>query len=338
MTTDNHSLRIAYSLGQSYKSRWVRLEQIMPSEADKYANVADLYNMFLSAATGKSAQALRPDGCPVEFDGDKIIAYLGFYIWPSDPNIAFSLTTTLGTIGSRRVVKASRSFSAMINNTNRYALPYYMTTVTISFETPVFNEFQQQLDLPPTWQIVDGIWLVFSEPIFAAVRIVGTAHGAAVVLELTFTKGLSEEQTVIGDYEEWFRGPNGEIIINSMPSTKVTSEIISNVDVAISVSFITESGGDSLNPGDVDSTSLTIEQHSVELPECLKSVLSFCPDAFDPFGLLTTFCDTRASKDVFFNGCNGKILGEREKEGGRSYCQKLETISEVSPWLPVEGK
>jgi len=216
-----------------------------------------------------------------------------------------------------------------------------MTGVTLEFETPIFNEINEQIPPSISWTLVDGIWLVFSESIFAAVRIKGTAVGVAVVLELTFKKGLLTSETTLDDWDEWGRGPNGEIVINSMPSEKVTSDIIDDVDIAISVAYQEADGSmssDEILNEDVENTTRTIEQYSVKLPECLKSVLSFCPDAFDPFGLLTTFCDQLTDMDVYYNACNGDILGTRDKGNGRSYCQKLETISEVSPWLPVEGK
>jgi len=333
------NLIIPYSAGgSSYRSQWVRIEQIMPKEAK--ANVADVYHAWLAAASGQSAQKMRPDGCPVEFDGEKIIAYLGFYFWPSHPNLPFSISTTLGEIGRRRNVRAIRSFSAFVNNTNRYALPYYMSEVVVTFETPLYSEFGEQLSGVTDYLIIDGIWVVFSRAIFGAIRISGIAFGVSVVLELTFQKGLEFTDTSPEDWEDWMRGPNGEIVINALPDKKATSEIISDINIAISVSFPTQGGysEDSVLNGDVESTSLTFEQNSVTIPECLTAVLSFCPDAFDPFGLLTTFCEQITDMDFYYNACNGDPLGSRDKGNGRSYCQKLETISETSPWLPVEGK
>lgn len=318
----------------SWDTSWVRLEQIIPDESETAPKVNDIYNLWLAAATGRSAQRLRPVACPVELDGDTIRAFLGFYIWPSSPSLRYSLDSSFGKLGPRMAVSKRREFSVWLDDVDRYALPYHMQAVSLQWETPTFDSAGEILKRP-SWKMQDGIWLVFSAKVCGAIRIVGHALGASVVLEMEFKKGLSEQETNDADDADWHRGPNGEIILNPAPNTKLVADRIEDVKAVISVHW--EGGDDSFEQDEVVDTTSTSSQEDVVLPQCLTDLLSFCPDPF--FGVESNsnlFCEQLNDKRVYYNACTGQKLGEREGDDGQSYCSRVASpVSSIVPtWLP----
>lgn len=318
----------------NWATAWCRLEQIIPDESETAPNVGDLYNLWLAAATGRSAQRLRPASCPVELDGDTIRAFLGFYVWPSAPALQYRLSSALGKIGPRMAISKHREFSVWLDDVDRYALPYFMHGVSVIWETPTFNRYGVRAERPAV-TVEAGIWLVFSAQVSGAIRVAGLAIGASVVLEMEFKKGLVEEGTNGADNEDWHRGPNGEIILNPTPNNRLVSERISNVKNVISVTW--QGGEDSVLQNEVVDTSTSTSQLDVVLPQCLADLLSFCPDPF--FGTednSSLFCEQLNDKRVYYNACNGQVLGSREGDDGQSYCSRVAAPGSgaVPAWLP----
>lgn len=328
---------VSTTAAHDYQSCWCRLEQIMPDEIKRSATVADLIKLWLVAATGGSASRVRPDDCPVEIDGETstIIAYLGFYIWPSHPDLEYLLHSTFGRFSNPRSVSAARSFSVMINNTRRYALPYYMTGVQTTWESPVYTAGGEQILPRPTITVEDGIWLVFSEECFGALRVNGSARGASVVLELKFIKPASTRPLNDAERLEWWAGPNGEIILSPPPDTITDTYRITDFKNVISVSFSCEglSGGDDIDTGDIDQTNIITETLDVVLPKCLEDLLNFCPDT----DIAHIFCEQIPTTTIYFNACTGEILGETTKRDSNSYCSKIvdSPLSGLG-WLPED--
>lgn len=338
--TKNLDLVLESPQAAEYQSCWVRLEQIIPDESTTAPNVADIYNLWLAAATGRSAQKLRPATCPVEFNGNTITSFLGFYVWQSDPGLQYSLVAALGKIGQRMSVSKRREFSVFLDNVDRYALPYYMQSVSVAWETPTLNNLGERYTIKPTWKVVDGIWLVFSKPVFAAIRISGQAIGAAVVLEMSVKKGITTSDDITeADLEEWRRGPNGEIIINAAPTSKLVVDIIRDLKNTITVVWSCPYGldSDSVKDDELENTSTTADQVDVVLPQCLSDLLSFCPDPF--LGLdenTNLWCDELTNENVYYNACKGNVLGSREEKDGQSYCSRVAapTSATTATWLP----
>ena len=335
MTTSTSLELTLVSRSRNWDTAWCRLEQIIPDESETAPKVADVYNLWLAAATGRSAQRLRPASCPVELDGDTIRAFLGFYIWPSAPLLRYSLASALGKIGPRMAIYKHREFSAWLDDVDRYALPYHMSGVQVVWETPSFDRYGERHAVHPAVRVDDGIWLVFSARVSGGIRVSGMASGSSVVLEMEFKKGLSLVETSDADTLEWQRGPNGEIIINPAPTTKLVSERISDVKNVISVTW--EGGGVGVERDDLVDTKSTTSQVDVVLPQCLTDLLSFCPDPF--FGAednSSLFCEQLKKKRVYYNACTGQVLGSREGDDGQSYCSRVAApgSGKVPAWLP----
>jgi len=158
-----------------------------------------------------------------------------------------------------------------------------MENVSVTWETPVYNDYNEQIPRP-TATIVDGIWLLFPAPVFGAIRVAGTAVGSAVVLEMSIEKGLTTSTDITdADEEEWRRGPNGEVIINPLPTEKLVADTIKDLKNTITVTWSCPYGSgrdDVKNDEVVPVASSTSEQVDVVIPDCLVDLLSFCPDPF----------------------------------------------------------
>lgn len=320
-----------------YDSCWCRLEQIIPDETKRSATVADIYKLWLQAATGNTAARIRPDGCPVEFDAptSTIIAYLGFYLWPSSPSLVVTMSSTFGKFSNPSIVAVSRSFSAMIDHTKRFALPYYMTHVRALWETPVYNALGEQILPKPKITPEGGLWLVFSEECFGAIRVSGSAHGKSVVLELRFIKEATERPLTEAEQQQWHSGPNGSVILSQPPDTLTETYKLTDFKNVISASFTCDgvSGGDNMDTGDIENTDITVttETLDVVLPQCLEDLLEFCPGDDTP----KIFCEQVSTTTIYYNTCTGEIMGETTKRDGNSYCQKIidSPLSGLG-WLP----
>lgn len=332
--SDRASLRTALvpRSSSSYRSCWVRLEQIMPDEAKQMASVADIYNMWTAAASGRSAVALRPEGCPVEFDGKITRVFLGFYVWPSQPNLQYTLTVAMGRIGHPRLVRKTRSFSAIIDRADRYALPHYMRSVTVQWETPAYTPAGELILPAPQPRLVDGIWLVWDEPVFGAVRITGVAIGAAIVLEMEFERGIVTRPLREDEEQQWHTGPSGQLILTPTPESKMDSHRITDLKNAITVS--SACGGDTIEQGDVENVTVTTETHDVVIPVCVQTALSLCPGEEDIESLA---CEELPDKMVYYNACTGSVMGSELGDDGSSYCSKVSTAPISRPWWLPEG-
>lgn len=329
---DTASLRAALvsRASSNYRSCWVRVEQIIPEEVENFANIADVYNLWMSAATGRSAVALRPDGCPVEFEGKITRVFLGFYIWPSRLDLQYSLTVAMGKLGDARQVRPLRAFSAVLDLADRHALPYYMSSATVRWETPAFNAAGEQILPPPQPRLVDGIWLVWDEPLYGVIRVNGPAVGQSVILTMEFEREIISRPMTDDEIQTWRSVPGGGLILTPSPESTYDSHRITDIKNAITVH--SPCGGDGVDKGDVETTTWASETTDIIIPECVKRALELCPGDLDDT-LLN--CDALPDKRVYYNACTGAVLGTEEGDDGSSYCSRIDTAPEASqPWLP----
>ena len=126
----------------------VRLEQIVPAETSKFANVRDLYQAWLLAASGQPARLYRAGGCPIEFEGSTVRFFLGFYAWPSDPALPYNLTASLGQLGPGQRVEMAREYSEFVDNASIVALPFFMEDITATWETPTYTRYGERIPPP----------------------------------------------------------------------------------------------------------------------------------------------------------------------------------------------
>lgn len=321
MTTE--SLRVAV-VGQdpvagSADEVWVRLEQLVPPTLAWYPTVRDLYTMWNAAATGRSARTIKPVGCPVEFVGSDIHVYLGFYAWPSTPELAYSLTATLGSISAGQLIRKAREFSVMVDNATRIDLPYYMDDLAWEWETPVFDRDGGRISPPSITN--HNTWLEFGAETFGALRISGAAVGFYHLSEMVLSKPLTEEEISAEEQQEIDQQQldDGRIIYTPRPTTRLNGYRIENMENTITAAWLDTDGGT-----DTDQLRLTI-------PPCVEDVLNFCPDMY---ATIVLQCDQVATRQVYYSTCKEDTIVEIvDGVDPVSYCQDISGKKiDVSPW------
>lgn len=299
---------------------WAHIEQIKPPAILQYASLRDVYRLWLAAATGHSARAVRPSGCPVEFIGSKVHIYLGFYVWPSSDLLAYSVTAAQGALSAPAAIRKRREKSYLVDG-DTLRLPYRLEDVEIVWETPVYRgDDQSALDIDPLW-VSSGIEIRFSLPVFGVCRVKGLACGSSYVCEMVFEKGVIEDSTIpvvddISNTQYMVYDVNG-YRSSLPPPVNLNSNKIVNLQNTITTSWLDASG------------NVQSEQCRLEIPKCVDSVLSFCPGEY-----MTTEIICREITDlvVYYNGCTGEVMFTDEKPG-MSFCSKID-LQERPDWLP----
>lgn len=314
----SNSLRIAITgtdpTAINLPDAWVRLEQELPSVLSQFASIRDVYQLWLAAATGRSAQKLRAINCPVEFVGADTHVYLGFYAWPSDPALNYSLSSAIGTLGSGQIIRKQREFSLFVNNRSRADMPCYLEDVTVEWETPTFNRYGDRIPAPTITN--HNTWLEFSVEVFGAMRITGTAVGAYLVCEMVLTRPITQQAATPAVIAAAQIGPNGELIYTPPSTVQLNGYKISNLENTITAAW--------LNPsGETDTDQLRLE-----IPQCVKDVLEFCPDMYKTILL---WCDKTATREVYYNSCTGDLIGVWDGVDEQSYCSSTEVGSSFDP-------
>lgn len=317
----NHSLQsiMVGSGAADLGDVWVRIEQLIPPEVSQFASIRDVYQLWLSAATGKSAQKLRAVNCPVEFDGSDIHVYLGFYAWPSYLDLPYDLTPSIGTIGERQVIRKRREFSAFIDNQNRLDLPYYMEEVTAEWETPTFDRYGEQITRPSITN--HNTWIEFSSEVFGSLRVSGVAFGSYQVAEMIVTRELTEEEIPAEELADQQHPSEDTYIVTPLPTKRLNGYIPENLDNTITAAWIA-----------ADGTTAT-EQMQLEIPQCVQDVLSFCPDMYKT---LLLWCRDVATRQVYYNTCKkpAEVIAIFDDVDPRSYCEQMQVNDGFDPgWL-----
>jgi hypothetical protein len=273
MTTS--SLVINYNAISSRRSHspWVKLEQIVPKNLARYATIKDLYDFWLTAKTGSSAQLIKKsDVCPVEIENGIIRLWIDFYVWLSNPATPYSLQIGIGTLGERVYIEAHKAFSLLANNTTEIDLPHYFANYTsFTWESPTFDRDGNQI-YDVGISLVDGCWLQFSEEVFGVVRVSGNAIGYKERLTIEVDKG---EETEGGTWVEY------------------TLEDF-NVDITVTTAD---------NEEIMHLTDAT-------LPECINTLLTMCPNQ-ENIDMCETFAQAGLLgklMTVYYNSCTGEVI------------------------------
>lgn len=314
MSTSSLTINFSAASAPEFRDSWVRLEQIMPSEAADYASLADVHAMWLAAATGRSARLLRSLTCPLEFDGTTIRIFLGFYAWPSSPSLPFSLSVAMGEISAGQVVRQQREFSLFIDNRTGVDLDYYMEGISLVWETPSFLRTGEEIDAP-TFTLVNGNRLEFSSEVFGAIRVSGIAVGMHHVVSMELSKPV-EDVPAPADYTVY---PDNTFLMNVPPVDLVASSPkIENLENTVTASWL-------------DQAETETEQLRLALPKCVAAVLAMCPDMYQTITLL---CQEVSTLSVYYNACTGAVIAAVSGADPQKFCTQIgagETVV-ANPW------
>lgn len=298
---------------------FVALEQIVPAANTQYASMADVYALWLAAATGTSARTLRPNGCPIEFSGADVIVRLGFYAWPSDPDLVFTLAAALGELSTWQLVEIPREFSVFINNADQIDLPYYMREVSKEWETPAFD--RRGNGIPKPTITVLGTRAKFSTEVFGAVRFSGLAVGFYVESIMTLRRELTSEEVPIEEIAEQqhFTDDGIEYFITSpISATRLNGYKVENLQNTITASW-------PKLDGTIDS-----EQLRLKIPQCVEDALALCPGMYQH---VLRWCDTITPWQAYYNACKGTMIGVWPGDNPTRYCSQITMSEDPGPWL-----
>jgi len=290
----------------------VRLEQIVPAETSKFANVRDLYQAWLLAASGQPARLYRAGGCPIEFEGSTVRFFLGFYAWPSDPALPYNLTASLGQLGPGQRVEMAREYSEFVDNASIVALPFFMEDITATWETPTYTRYGERI--PPPAISAAGIEAEFAREVFGAVRIAGTAIGDYHVVTVEVDKTAWKEE----GQEPPAPSRGDVVIVTDLTPEKLNADKIANIEITVTVTWEQPDG------------TLGTDQLRLEIPQCVLDVLSFCPGGA-PYYLL--WCEKSSDRQVYYSGCTGEVISVRDGVNEKSYCSKIALDRDPGPWL-----
>jgi hypothetical protein len=284
----------------------------MPEAISTYASLKDLHDLWLSAATGKPARGIRTTDCPVEFVGSTIRVLLDFLVWPSSPDLKYSLSTAMGSIGSASKIVVPQEFSLFIDNRTEIDLPYWMEDVTIYWETPTFDRNGTEIPTP-THVLVNNNVLRFSTEVFGSIRISGTALGYGY----TITMDLDKPVESIPTPEDYSIYPE-DVIIWGVPSAKTVFNApkIENLENTITATW-------------TDRDEAETEQLRLVIPPCVESLLKMCPDMYQT---LTLLCSTVATQQVYYNACTGEIMYVVDGIDPQRICTPISGRVTANPW------
>ena len=325
--TDYLPLRITRSAAAApvTANPWVRLEQIVPAETNQFAALEDLYRSWMYAASGLSARMFRPAGCPVEFDGRVVRFFLGFYSWPSHPDLRYELISNIGTLGPTQIVGDIREFTLFANNVIGLPLPYYMESVTVAWESPVFDRYGSQILEPEIFN--HNTHLIFSRESFGALRISGIARGGYHVLTVEVDRENEEIPTAAPERT----GDDNTYYLDEQPLENANR--IENLEPTVRA--IWEKGAtDTL----VDQ-ELTLEEEklSIEVPLCVQEALTACPGDGSALGggkYVSRWCESNSGWQVYYSTCDGSVLQGRKGQNPRRYCSGAAiSASSLGLWL-----
>lgn len=315
------STSVTYTKDDSSSSGkiWVKLEQIVPSRILQFASLSSVYQLWLSAATGVSAKTVRVNGCPVEFDGTKIKVYLGFYSWPSTPTLDYSVSSAIGTIFSTTNVRKDREFSVFVDNASEIDLDFYLENASIVWESPCYDSEGSLIPTPTS--TFYGNRVVFSRQVFGAARIKGKAVGKYHVNEMVLDKSLTTEQIPAEELKsaaQYSKNGIEYFIINPLSTTRQNSFRIENVENTITAKWLNLAK-------EVETVQLKLE-----VPQCVKDILSFCPGMYS---YVLLWCDKSSTRQVYFNACTGKVIMVLNDVNPQRYCTKMVSLKDPGPWL-----
>lgn len=271
---------------------WARLEQEYQDEGDEYADINDLYQMLSRVMSGQSALSYIADLCPYveEYDDGKILGvHLDFFVWPSDMDLNYEISTNLGIVSNQIVEEQHRSFDLIFNGSDYEEMPF-IGDFTFTPEMPFIGSDGDILPAPKITVEDDSVEL--SESCHTVFRVDGLARGYRHTLTMLFTVVEEPEEEEGEQQEVLYGGFFEEVDENIIKNVK-----IENLKVQLTLTY-TDDGGEQRT-----------ETLDMAIPKCVEDLLAFCPDGQAAWFLkcLSQNCDPEII-DVYWNACDGEDI------------------------------
>lgn len=164
---------------------WARLQQEDLPMSSEITNLTDLYQMIAYVKSGKPAESYIYKTCNyAEVIDGVIILKLNFYVWLSDLDLIYNLTSNFGTISEKEFVEEHISKSIIFNGSNKESIGYIFDG-EISEEMPFFDSYGKRIS-PNV--IVHDSYIELSKSSYCVFRVKGIASGYKHTITMEFPK------------------------------------------------------------------------------------------------------------------------------------------------------
>jgi len=270
-----------FSLGNE---RWIKLEQPPIDEKKEKANLEDIVSMMQFGAAGLTSSLYTPSGISILRATPFAFEFtLGFWLFPSDINMGYSLQINQGVIDSGVLSWQNKTGNLVVPMQKNVVFPYLISSDGggvdrggVDWETPVYNEFGVKIKSPKI-TILESRYISFPEKVFGVLRLNFPAQGFWYNATLSFPKTKKGAEAFLG-------------------FNKTDYNNITNVNCAIICTYQDEN----------DKTQQTKLQ--LKIPQITQDLLAECPDEslleFPPCQDLKY--NTRTV--IYYSTCTGEIL------------------------------
>ena len=173
---------------ESNSSVWVRLEQANLPSNNGNINLDDVLRMNSLERARMSAFHYRADE-DIYFsdDGNVINIPLLFLVFPSDPNLNYSLSIQEpGKISGKKRVNPQKVQEVIVPMANKVKMPYLINSAELEWETECYNEYGNIIPKPNYFIEKDTIY--FDSTFFGVLRGKFTFVAYEYTATLSFTK------------------------------------------------------------------------------------------------------------------------------------------------------
>lgn len=114
-------------------------------------SLTDLTNMLALVRSGISARSYIADSCPATIVGGLVLVPLTLFVWPSMPDLDYTLTAALPawtTIGEAVAFEQERDFDLIVPAASAIDLPCLAASLELTWQTPAITKNGVVIDPP----------------------------------------------------------------------------------------------------------------------------------------------------------------------------------------------
>lgn len=262
-------------------SLWAYLEQEYKTESEKTANLYDIQQMLGLAKLGLSPFSYIADNCQyitTSEDSSKAIIRLDFYVWPSQLDLEYNLSTELGIISNGIIHQEATEFDLIFNGSS-YEEMDFIFSGRFTSGMPIIRPDGSKITSMPLvitpistpYMMVEDSSVTLSEEVYTVFRATGTKKG----YKHTITMTLGTE----------------------------TGYKVENLDNSITLKYIDEYGEEQ------------IEVLDLIIPPCVEDLLTTCPNPNNiedilKYTLVINSDNSNNLYKVYVSSCDGSIVQE----------------------------